>query len=79
MEQKRTWAQLLSSASDVPDVEYLMVDGSIVRPPPARRGKKNRQDHEAMGKSRGGLSTKIHAAVDALHPRGIKATPCGCC
>ena len=24
------------------------------------------QDNEAMGKSRGGLSTKIHAAVDAL-------------
>jgi transposase len=27
---------------------------------------KKRQNNEAMGKSRGGLSTKIHAAVDAL-------------
>ena len=27
---------------------------------------KNAQDAEAMGKSRGGLSTQIHAAVDAL-------------
>lgn len=27
---------------------------------------KKQQDEEAMGKSRGGLSTKIHAAVDAL-------------
>jgi len=27
---------------------------------------KKRQNHEAMGKSRGGLSTKIHVAVDAL-------------
>ena len=27
---------------------------------------KKRQSEEAMGKSRGGLSTKIHAAVDAL-------------
>jgi hypothetical protein len=27
---------------------------------------KNSQAQEAMGKSRGGLSTKIHAAVDAL-------------
>ena len=27
---------------------------------------KKRQDVEAMGKSRGGLSTKIHATVDAL-------------
>ena len=29
-------------------------------------GKKNEQANEAEGKSRGGLSTKIHAAVDAL-------------
>ena len=27
---------------------------------------KNSQDYEAMGKSRGGLGTKTHAAVDAL-------------
>jgi len=27
---------------------------------------KKQQDQEAMGKSRGGLSTKVHAAVDAL-------------
>lgn len=33
---------------------------------PARRGQKNGQEQEAMGKSRGGLGTKIHAAVDAL-------------
>ena len=29
-------------------------------------GKKNEQAREAEGKSRGGLSTKIHAAVDGL-------------
>ena len=29
-------------------------------------GKKNEQAFEAEGRSRGGLSTKIHAAVDAL-------------
>lgn len=27
---------------------------------------KEQQNEEVMGKSRGGLSTKIHAAVDAL-------------
>lgn len=41
------------------DLKYLMVDGSTVPP-------KTEQDIEAMGKSRRGLSTKIHAAVDAL-------------
>jgi transposase len=29
--KKGTWVQLLTSVSDVPDLEYLMVDGSIVR------------------------------------------------
>ena len=37
----------------------LFVFTSMVR-------QKKQQDNEAMGKSRGGLSTKIHAAVDAL-------------
>lgn len=32
----------------------------------ARQKKKKQQDQEAIGKSRGGLSTKIHTAVDAL-------------
>jgi glutamate 5-kinase len=42
----------------------------------ARCGKKTDQDIEAMGKSRGGLSTKIHAAVDALgNPVRLLLTP----
>ena len=37
---------------------------------------KKRQHDEAMGKSRGGLSTKIHAAVDALgNPVRFLLTP----
>ncbi|MGH8439953.1 MAG: IS5 family transposase [Pseudomonas sp.] len=40
------------------------------------RQKKTGQDIEAMGKSRGGLSTKIHAAVDALgNPVRMLLTP----
>lgn len=62
---KGTWAKLLAAASDDPDLEYLMVDSRIVRVHPHGAGKKQ-QHEEAMGKSRGGLSTKIHATVDAL-------------
>lgn len=37
---------------------------------------KTAQDAEAMGKSRGGLTTKIHAAVDALgNPVRLLLTP----
>jgi hypothetical protein len=38
--QKGTWAKLLAAVSDEPNLEYLMVDGSIVRVHPQRRGKK---------------------------------------
>ena len=44
---------------------------------PARRGpKKSDPDREALGRSRGGFSTKLHAAVDALgNPLGFILTP----
>jgi transposase len=41
-----------------------------------RRKKKTAQAAEAMGKSRGGLSTKIHVTVDALgNPMRLLLTP----
>jgi Transposase DDE domain len=59
------WLKLLSSVLDVPDLEYLMVDGSIIRVHQHGAAKKSIKK-KAVGKSRGGSSTKIHAAVDAL-------------
>lgn len=49
-----------------PDLEYLIVDGRLVRVHQQGAAKKVEQELEAMSKSRGGLSTKIHPAVDAL-------------
>jgi putative transposase len=34
--------------------------------PPARRGRKRGAPNQALGRSRGGFSTKIHVATDAL-------------
>jgi hypothetical protein len=51
-------------AADV-DLEHLMVDVTNVQIHQHGAVKKD-QDIEAMDKSRGGLSTKIHAVVDAL-------------
>ena len=34
--------------------------------PPARSGRPKKEGEQAIGRSRGGLSTKIHATVDAL-------------
>jgi transposase len=51
------------------DLEWLMIDSTIVRAHPtgcrgaqAKRG----ADAQGLGRSRGGLSTKIHAATEAL-------------
>lgn len=63
---KGHWVQFFDTIADDPDLEYLMVDGSIVRVHQHGAAKNKQQNQEAMGKSRGGLSTKIHAAVDAL-------------
>jgi len=62
---KGHWIRVFNALADDPDLEYLMVDGSIVRVHQHGAAKKLHHE-EAMGQSRGGLSTKIHAAVDAL-------------
>ncbi|WP_244442499.1 IS5 family transposase [Azospirillum lipoferum] len=46
------------------------------RPPAQRRGAKKGGACQAIGRSRGGLTTKIHAIVDALgNPVAISLTP----
>jgi hypothetical protein len=42
-----------------------LIDSSIVRAPPARRRRKKAGADHAIGRSRGGLSTKINVRVDA--------------
>jgi len=45
-------------------------------PPARRRSKKSSAEAEALGRSRGGFSTKIHVACDALgNPLEIALTP----
>src|SRR5215471_3310154 len=57
------------------DNEYMMIDATIVRASAqCRRTKKNGE--QAIGRSRGGLTTKIHALVDALgNPVEVMLTP----
>lgn len=50
------------------NLEHLLIDSTIVRAHPCAAGalKKGGQQAQALGRRRGGFSTKIHAAVDAL-------------
>ncbi|PRD40372.1 IS5/IS1182 family transposase [Phyllobacterium phragmitis] len=51
------------------DLEWLMIDSTIVRAhqhAAGARKQKGGPDAQGLGRSRGGLSTKIHAATEAL-------------
>ena len=57
------------------DNEYAMIDSTIVRAHQHSAGAKKDGEDEAIGRSRGGLSTKIHTLVDALgNPVGFFLT-----
>src|SRR6195952_1306002 len=52
--------------SDEPDFEYALIDGTIVTAHQKASGAKGGTQNQAIGRSRGGLTTKIVALVDAL-------------
>lgn len=50
-----------------PDLEVLMLDSTVIRAHQHSAGQKNSApEQEQLGRSRGGVSTKIHVAVDGL-------------
>jgi transposase len=64
---RNIWKKLFENVRIDPDLEYLMIDSSIVRAHACAAGYgKDSQEKEALGRSKGGFTTKIHAAVDAL-------------
>ena len=63
------------------DMEWLILDSTAVRAHPVAAGAKKKWDgtggqgEQALGRSRGGFGTKIHASVNALgHPVELKLT-----
>lgn len=66
-EARNIWKQLFEHAQKDPDMEWVSIDSTIVRAHACAAGyKKDSQKEEALGRSRGGFTTKIHALVDAL-------------
>lgn len=66
---KQIWEQLHECFIDDPDLEWLLLDSTVVRAHPCASGapkKHGGQAEQALGKSVGGFSTKIHVTVDAL-------------
>jgi transposase len=69
--RKGVWQKLFGVFQD-PDLEWLVLDSTVVRAHPHAAGARRRPDgtggqaEEALGRSRGGFGTKIHAAVSGL-------------
>ena len=58
--------QIFAAVSDDPDMEFAMIDGTIVKVHSPRAGRKRGTHSQAIGASRGGVTTKIVALTDAL-------------
>lgn len=60
------WSELMSSVSDI-DEQAVMLDATIVRAHACASGyQKGGNETQALGRSKGGFTTKIHALVDGL-------------
>jgi transposase len=65
---KGVWTQMLDEFADDPDLENLIIDSTLVRAHPSAAGApaaRGGQANQALGRSRGGFTTKIHISVDA--------------
>lgn len=75
--KKGIWEKIFKVLNEDADNEYAMIDATIVRAHQHHAGAKDSSaQQEDMGRSVGGLSTKIHAVVDALgNPTHFFLTP----
>lgn len=65
--RKDIWGFILSLFTKDCDKEWFMIDATIIRAHPCAAGyERNQHEREALGRSKGGFTTKIHALVDAL-------------
>lgn len=69
--RKGVWRKVFDALQD-PDLEWLILDSTVIRAHPHAAGARKRADgtggqaEQALGRSRGGFGTKIHAAVSGL-------------
>lgn len=62
-----SWEKLFSFVSEEADLQDISLDGSNIRAHACAAGaKKSSADAEALGRSKGGFGTKIHALCDGL-------------
>jgi transposase len=73
--KKGVWTRVMEAIQD-PDLEWLMIDSSVIRAHHHAAGMNGGDDDQDLGRSRGGFGTKIHLAVDSLgNPVVIHLSP----
>ena len=76
--QTGVWRRVFEGSAQDADNKYVMIDSTIVKAHQHSAGakKKGPEQSEAIGRSRGSLTTKIHTTVDALgNPTGFHLAP----
>ncbi len=79
--EKGVWKQVFDVLAEDADKEYAAIDATIVRAHQRacwceKKTPDDTCETQAIGRSKGGLSTKIHATCDALgNPTGFHLTP----
>lgn len=73
--KKGVWQRVFAVVQD-PDLEWLMIDSTVIRAHHHAAGMNGGPDDQDLGRSRGGFGTKIHLAVDSLgNPVSIHLSP----
>ena len=63
---KNVWQNILAVLGEDADFEEVFIDSTIVRAHQHAAGAAKKKGKQALGRSRGGLTTKIHACVEGL-------------
>ena len=63
---KKGWLEAIFQGLQQPDMEEVMIDSTCCRAHQASAGARKSSGPQAIGLTRGGLNTKIHAMCDAL-------------
>ncbi|MCP3721344.1 IS5 family transposase [Paraburkholderia sp. CNPSo 3281] len=73
--RKGVWERVILAVADETEIKHVLIDSTIVRAHQHSSGAHKKNGPQALGRSRGGLTTKLHLAVDdAGRPLRLIAT-----
>ena len=74
--QKGVWQRVFEAVRE-PDLEWSMIDSTVIRAHHRAAGMNGGDDDQDLGRSRGGFGTKLHSGVESLRlPLEIHLSPC---